>query len=423
LQNDSLAEETVAEISRLAGVYFDAYDALESQRLTSRSTVNHWTVDVLAVAVEALINGEGTDGVFTQFAYDTFSQTLDMERVFEGKAPDDSETALYVAIQRALLKADPATIRAALLGRYQQTPDNLVPYVQTNQQIDALFDSQTTERLYRVVDRQGAPLRILRHMIDDQPDFIKQLESRDTFLSNFEDQVRRDYGNINERVNRGVVKSVVFLVITKFLIGIGFEVPYDYLVHGSILWTPLLINLLFPPIYMILLRSTMMLPGEANTQKLSARIDSIVFGDKSARQLQRAGGKRKFGNAYNIAYALVFVAVFGGVALLLWLQFGFDIVHLLIFFSFLSAASFLGFRLSRNIREYEAVDSEQNGLTLSRDFLYMPFVVVGRYISDRYAKVNIVALMLDLAIELPLKTVLRLVRQWGAFISSKKDEL
>jgi len=26
-------------------------------------------------------------------------------------------------------------------------------------------------------------------------------------------------------------------------------------------------------------------------------------------------------------------------------------------------------------------------------------------------------------IELPLKTVLHLVRQWGAFIASKKDEL
>jgi len=37
--------------------------------------------------------------------------------------------------------------------------------------------------------------------------------------------------------------------------------------------------------------------------------------------------------------------------------------------------------------------------------------------------VNIVAMMLDMVIELPLKTVLHLMRQWGAFISSKQDEL
>jgi hypothetical protein len=58
-----------------------------------------------------------------------------------------------------------------------------------------------------------------------------------------------------------------------------------------------------------------------------------------------------------------------------------------------------------------------------RDFLYIPFVVVGRWMSEKYARVNVVAMTLDMVIELPLKTVLHLVRQWGAFITSKKDEL
>jgi hypothetical protein len=75
------------------------------------------------------------------------------------------------------------------------------------------------------------------------------------------------------------------------------------------------------------------------------------------------------------------------------------------------------------VRDIEVVDADQNGVTILRDVLYMPLVIVGRWISDKYAKVNIVATLLDLVIELPLKTVLRLVRQWGAFISSKKDEL
>jgi hypothetical protein len=58
-----------------------------------------------------------------------------------------------------------------------------------------------------------------------------------------------------------------------------------------------------------------------------------------------------------------------------------------------------------------------------RDIIYLPFIYVGQYISDRYAKVNIIATVLDLMIELPLKTVLRLVRQWTLFLNSKKDEI
>jgi hypothetical protein len=49
--------------------------------------------------------------------------------------------------------------------------------------------------------------------------------------------------------------------------------------------------------------------------------------------------------------------------------------------------------------------------------------VVGRKLSESYAKFNIIATLLDMCIELPLKTILRVVRQWGVFISSKKDEL
>ena len=43
--------------------------------------------------------------------------------------------------------------------------------------------------------------------------------------------------------------------------------------------------------------------------------------------------------------------------------------------------------------------------------------------SDKYAQVNIVSIILDMLIELPLKTILRLVRQWSAFIDDRKDRI
>ena len=96
---------------------------------------------------------------------------------------------------------------------------------------------------------------------------------------------------------------------------------------------------------------------------------------------------------------------------------------MIIFFVFFSTASFLGFRLSRMIRELEITRSASNGLTLVRDFLYLPFVTVGRWMSDKYSQINVVTLVLDMLIELPLKTVLRLVRQWSAFIDDRKDRI
>lgn len=410
LENDTVAVDTVEAVNALAKKYFAAHTAYSNDA---------WTIDVLAVEIELLLNDDRKRAVFTQFAHDFFAPTIDQVKLLGAHDPN-FELALFVAIHRVLLKSDPATIRTALLHRYQQGPDALA-YAQTNEMIDGILDSPTTDKVSRIVNRQGGALRILWRLIDEREDMAHLLRSRDEFLAAYDKQIVNEYARIDKRINRGIVKSVIFLIITKFLIGISVEVPYDYLVHGVILWLPLAVNLLFPPVYMVLLRFTLNLPGPANTRALTDTIETLLYGETGAvaYSYRTSGG---FGWAFNAVYALLFVAIFGSVA---WglISIGFSLLHLLIFFVFLSTASFLGFRLSRQIREIEAVESQQDGVSMVRDFLYIPFVVVGRWMSEKYARVNLVAMILDMVIELPLKTILHLLRQWGTFISSKKDEL
>lgn len=241
-------------------------------------------------------------------------------------------------------------------------------------------------------------------------------------MSAFESQVEAEYKRTSHRINIGIIKSVVFLLLTKLLVGLVIEVPYDYAVHKAIVWEPLLINLFFPPVYMVLLRLTLASPSRANTIRLVNQAEEMFYG-ASSRELARASNGAKFGTAYNIAYGAVFLVVFALVSWVLMTFFRFEIPHLIVFLIFISGASFLGFRLSRMIRDLESVDSQQNGTTVIRDFLYMPFVVVGRWMSEKYSKVNFVSAILDMVIELPLKSVLRMIRQWSAFISNKKDQL
>lgn len=416
LKNDTVTVETAKQISQLAQQYYAAHGALSGQG----TTVERWTINVLAVEVEMLINDHGQQAILIQLAHGHFAQALAHTSGAGARQPD-FEVALFAAIHRALLHSDAATIRTMLLKRYGiTTAGDLDLYRSTNEKIDQLLGSEAVENLYRIVNRQGAPFRILWRMVQDQPEVAELLQSREKFLRAYESQITHEYDQIHRRINAGIIKSVIFLIITKFLVGIAIEVPYDYAVHGSIVWLPLIINLFFPPVYMLLLRATLIIPGGANTAAMVELIDRFLYGGQTSAAATRR--KRTFGAAYNALYALFFLLVFGGVAwFLIWL--GFSIVHLFIFFVFLSAASFLGFRLSGMIRELEVVDSHQGGVTVVRDFLYMPFVVVGRWISEKYSKMNVVATFLDMVIELPLKTVLRLVRQWSAFISSKKDEL
>lgn len=127
-------------------------------------------------------------------------------------------------------------------------------------------------------------------------------------------------------------------MITKFIIGIAMEVPYDLWMYHEIHWQVLIINLLFPPIYMLLLRSTLTLPTYANTTALLNRVDAMLYGTEAAMNSARVREKR-YGSTFSVVYALSALAVFAGVTWLL-LQLGFSWVHIVVFFIFFSAASF-----------------------------------------------------------------------------------
>ena len=101
----------------------------------------------------------------------------------------------------------------------------------------------------------------------------------------------------------------------------------------------------------------------------------------------------------------------------------FNIVQGIIFVIYLSTDRFLVFRMSAQIREIEAVTQNKPISSVLRDIIYLPFIYVGQQISSKYAKMNIIAMTLDMLIEMPLKSVLRIFRQWATFLNNKRDDL
>lgn len=419
IANDSITEATIDQINTVVRHYFHTYDVIKH---TFPRRVDAWTLNVLAAHVETLLQPDEKTRVFVQFCHEQFMEKINAGTVFDDTIPADTELALYVAIHLALIKSDPAQIRLGILTRFQVGPTS-EQFVGINQKIDELFESEITKRLAHYVDRHGASLRVLEQTLLHHDDSSELLSHETKFSEIYEKEILSEYERVTQKINNGIMRSVLFLVITKFLLGIALEVPYDYVISGHIVWLPLIINLALPPVYMLLLRTTMRTPGIANTNRLVAQMQQMLYQTSTGRQLHRRRKVTQFGAAYDIAYAAVFLLVFGGVALTLWFGLGFGVLHLIIFFVFLSAASFLGFRLSRMNRELEAVETYQSGVTAARDFFYMPFVIAGRWISDKYARFNFITMILDMLIELPLKTVLRLIRQWTAFISTKQDQL
>lgn len=419
LKNDTVPKHYIEEIEALTSSYYEIYWQLRQYRVPV-DRASEWILDILSVGSEAIFHKSESlfTSVFSEFSYEHYFQTFQKGNPLSGV---DYEIALMTAVHRSLLKSDSAVVRSALMQRHAGFA-SIQDFIGFQKQVDTVFRAKSTEKLVRLVSKNGAPLRILKRLIDEYPELVVQLDDRVSFLSAYESQTEKEYTSVAAKINRGVVKSIIFLFITKVIIGLSIEVPYDYYILGAIVWLPLIINLLFPPLFMAVLKLGMKLPGYANTSALKEYADDLFYTDSERRYLISSRISSKGSALLNIMYGAMFLFVFSAVTLQL-VAWEFKWLHILIFFTFLSTASFLGFRLSRLIRELEMVSTNQGGVAVIRDFFYMPFILVGRWISDKYSRINIVALVLDMAIELPLKTFLRLLRQWTQFLNDKKDEL
>ncbi|NTW62215.1 hypothetical protein HGB25_02290 [Candidatus Saccharibacteria bacterium] len=420
IQNNTILVSVVNKLGKSIQKYYENYWRMKLSGADDR-IAESWTLDLLSLKSEDVLLPGAIQTDYLQFAYHHYCGILDKKAFALNKAEvDEFEVSVYVAVHRALFKSDIAAVRYDMQKLYKASDSNINEYIDFHQNIDKVFASELTNKIVRYINKYGAPLRILKSMIADSDNVAELMADSAQFDRAYTNQIKKEYRKSEKKLNGGLLKSIVFLLITKTLVGFAIEVPYDLITTGVVLMVPLIVNMLTPIVYLALLRLGFQLPGDANARAIRLYADDMLYGDINQVNLYPSIKEKKYPVSFTIAYALLFLTVFAGVSYILMIL-DFNIVQGVMFFMFLAAASFLGFRLSRIVRELELVTVKPGILMTIRDLIFTPFTFLGKWISDKYQKVNVVALVLDTFIELPLKTVLRLLRQWTGFIDDKKD--
>jgi len=422
LHNSSISVKTADLLQRTAAQHMQLYEALRDHDVP-RDRATNWVLDLLSSETVEILEPHDKLAAFSYTAYQHYVELFPRDALVHTQAEEEQyEICLYIAVHQSLLKSNLASLRHNVVRLYRQSASDISAFIGFNMGVDELYSSPLTQRLKRAVNKYGAPLRILKSMIDTRDDLPELLQDRELFLSAYDHEVAKEYKDVSRRLNRGIIKSVIFLFITKMIIGAAIEIPYDLLVYGSIIVLPLVINLLFPPLYMAALKLVLHKPSLDNAHALREYIDQAFYQGSLLPKSALHVAPRRMSIISKFLYGILFLVPFAITIYALSLL-HFSVVQGVIFFVFLSTASFLGFRLSRSVRELELMVKSPGLLTTINDFFYLPFIVVGQWISSKYARINVVAYILDVAIELPLKTVLRLVRQWTRFVTDKHDEI
>jgi hypothetical protein len=422
LKEGQYGSATAEAISQLAVEYMNIYRNLRNAHVSSNQA-HEWVLAVLSVRTEDLLKPYAYNLALTTFAYEHFLANLPKDHIIgrHKSYEADYDISLYVAVHQALLKSSIDVVRTDLLRLFCPDTSDIVMYAQWNEKVDRLYISPLTIRLKRLVTRNGAPFRILKGLIDDKPDLVDILNNQEVFMNAYGNQISKEYAYTGRRLDKGLFKSIAFIFITKVIIGIGIEVPYDLVVYGAVSVLPLTINLLFPPLYMASIRLGISMPSSSDARATLHYIEDMLYTDTPVSLNLKERTKPYSFFAKFTSFLLFLVPLL--ITTYILDRLGFNPLQMLIFFVFFSTASFLGFRLSSIVRELKMSRPKASLPTLILDFYYLPFIQLGQWLAGKYAKINIVGEFLDIAIELPLKTVLSTIRMWIKFLNEKYDEL
>jgi len=309
----------------------------------------------------------------------------------------------------------------------EEFPVNLEKLINSYREIEKEITSPYQSKMYRFVQRQSAAFLVLREVIGDNPELAMDVINKPQKLeAKIKEVCSNKYSQIRRRVNRGILRSIIYIFLTKVLLAILIEAPYEIFFKDRFNVVPILINVMFPPFLMFLVGLSIRKPDEDNTQRIITIINSFVYsGSDSIKQefslVSNTGGGLIY-RIFFVIYSLLFLLTFGGISLILF-DLGFNIMSAGIFFVFISLVLLFAYRIRYTAGELSVRGEKESFMSHMITNLALPLLNLGSWLSQGLQKFNFLLLFMDFLIEAPLKNIIRVFEEWTSFIKEKREEV
>lgn len=221
-----------------------------------------------------------------------------------------------------------------------------------------------------------------------------------------------------------VKRSLIFLVVTKIVLAVAVEYPFDLYIIGQTNMTPIIINLFLPPFYLIILSMTIRRPSDQNSVLIAKGVEEIAYGGekKPIAEIKMQEIETFSDWALNLFFIFTYGISFG---LVVWILniLKFNWLGILIFLFLFSVINFFNALVRHPVRELLVAREKEGMIGMLIDTLSLPFVRIGKWMSVNFSRVNVFVFLFDVIIEAPFKVMVRFVREWAGFIQRKKEEM
>lgn len=433
LPNNSVPKRKIESVGYTLDKYFYLLNNIEP------------TVDIQIVKIRSLIWGVASAEaeeildpsereIYVQLMYDWFTKYFDWQDA--GIEDHEKQIQVYLAVHRALPKSDDPTLVFHLLLKEfpnwqnmgKNELDNFIKdFPNVYREIERHLNFYARLNLFRRVQRQAAAFEIFKEISKNKKaDLRKLLMDKGILEEEIKKVCDKNYRQAKGKIARGIVRSIIYIFLTKVAIAFFLEIPYEVYRFGDVRLLPLMINIVFPPFMMFLIGMSIRIPDSKNTQKIIERIKSVVYNEEEfPRQVISIKGEHGLSLAsrlFTLFYTILTVLVFLAISYIL-IKIKFTFFGIALFFGFLSLVLLFAFRIRFNANQLKVEGNQEGILSHLFDYLTLPLLNLGFLLSRGLSKLNFLTVILDFLIEAPLKSILEIFEEWTSFLREKKEEV
>lgn len=438
LGNNVIPETKIEEIELVIEKYiklrFTVF-AKERQGINERHEYSNWIIAMCACDIEERLGRDEINSTVVDYMYNILDKNIALAD--KSKFDDDRGIQIYLAIHRNFLKFDRDMLGFILFKYYNadwnEANDEQIKKISTDivplqVAINNQLDHPLTKQLNRISKRYTVFFKILVDVITEDPPGVYDCFKKDpkAFPRQIKSMCNKRYEALGRRKWRAALRSIIYILITKSVFVVVLEYPILMFLNEEANLTSLAINITFPAFLMLLIMFFTRIPGDDNSAKVVEGINEITFTEyekEQAYKLKKPVKKRGMMNGiFGIIYFITFLFSFGFV---IWVldKLNFNWVSMIIFLFFLAFISFFSIRIRQGARELVVLEPKESLLGLLMDFFYVPIILAGKWLSERFSKVNVFVFILDFIIEAPFKIFVDIAEEWTKYVKERKDDL
>ncbi len=428
LPNNSVSEGNAAELQRIVEKFLSLYREL---RRIGKDTqqIRKVLINLGASEIEIFLYPTVAD----EFVVDAFYKTVYGRIKTNFLSAEELHIQTYIACRRGLLKNDNDKLFYHLFITYiPQWKEPTVPAAEiaaiaptvpdTLHKIHRELNHPTRWQLLSRLKNYSIYFSVVRELVERFGlECERVFADREYLDTQVRDLIEKRSQRENERTRQSGLRAVFYIFTTKMLLALILEVPYELKFIGELDYIPLAINIVFHPLLLLFMARTVRLLDEENTAAVITGLHSVLYGGEVKMIPLKSETSGIFGFIFFILYTMIFTISFS-VVLYILRTLHFNIVSIALFLFFLTLVSYFGLRIRYNAKRYMVDRFDERTLTILWNVFTLPIVRVGRWLSTKFAAINIFVFVLDFIIETPFKMVLKFSDAFLSYLKGKQED-